>query len=304
MEISKIVVPVAGLGSRFLPFTKAIAKEMLPLINKPAIQHVFEEALQSELAQFLLITGRNRDALANHFEAARDLELLLKERDKTGLLASLDKITRLAQLTYINQPEPLGLGHAVWLARHAIHKEYFALALADDIIINKQPALSQLMRIARQEKASVIAVQEVSPEMISSYGIVGIKKQITPNLFQLSHMVEKPQPKDAPSHLAIVGRYVLSHKIFSSLEHMHTYATGELQLTDAIAHMIHNNERVFAYKIQGTRYDIGTPVGWVKAIMGMALQDPEYAPHVKKFMTEQLSHTMSYTPAQSSEHTL
>jgi UTP--glucose-1-phosphate uridylyltransferase len=304
MEISKIVIPAAGLGTRFLPFTKAIAKEMLPLINKPAIQHIIEEALQSEIAHFLVITGRNKHALADHFEIDPLLQQILTERQKNTLLTPLEKIIRLAHMTYITQSEPLGLGHAIWLARHSIHKEYFCVALADDIIINKQPALSQLIRIARQEKASVIAVQEVPTEYVSSYGIVSIKKQITPNLFQLSNLIEKPHAKDAPSNLAVVGRYVLSHKIFNSIEHVQSYAQGEIQLTDAIAHMMQNNERVFAYKIQGTRYDIGTPIGWIKAIIGSALQDSEYAPQVKKFLQEMQSVHALYNPAKPAEHEL
>lgn len=304
MEISKIVVPAAGLGSRFLPFTKTIAKEMLPLITKPAIQHIVEEALSSEIANILVITSRNKQAIAEHFESSPMLSEFLKERDKSALISGIEKIARLAHMTYIRQSEPLGLGHAVWLARHAIHKEYFAVALADDIIVNKQPAISQLIRIARQEKASVIAVQEVLSESVSQYGIVGIKKQITPNLFQLSNVVEKPQPKDAPSNLAIVGRYILSHKIFASLEHLHTYATGELQLTDAIGHMMQNNERVFAYKVQGTRYDIGTPAGWVKAVIATALQDAEYGPQIRKFIQDTQVITPIFSPAKTVEHTL
>jgi UTP--glucose-1-phosphate uridylyltransferase len=201
-------------------------------------------------------------------------------------MAGTEKILRQASFTYVRQSEPLGLGHAIWMARHSIGKEYFSIFLPDDIIISKTPAIEQLIKIARQEKGSVIAVQEVPNECLSSYGIVAVKKQITPNLFQVSHLVEKPAQKDAPSNLAIIGRYVLSHKIFSSIEEISGYAVGELQLTDAISHMMKHNEKVFAYKVQGTRYDIGTPLGWVKAIVGMSMQDPAYAPHVKKFLAD------------------
>ncbi len=305
MEIVKAIIPAAGIGTRFLPYTKAIPKEMLPLLNKPAIQHIAEEILQSEISNLFIITCKRKNAIADHFDSSAILDALLKERDQMELMASTEKLARLAHFTYIRQPEPLGLGHAVYMARHSINKEYFAVALPDDIIISKQPALAQMIRIARQEKASVIAIQEVPAECVSSYGIVSIKKQITPNLFQLSHVVEKPQPKDAPSHLAIVGRYILSHKIFSSLEEISTYATGELQLTDAIAHMMQHNERVFAYKIQGTRYDIGTPLGWVKAIIGSSLQDPDYAPHIRKFLAELTTpESFLYNPAKTIEHSL
>jgi UTP--glucose-1-phosphate uridylyltransferase len=305
MEITKAIIPAAGLGTRFLPFTKAVPKEMLPLLNKPVIQYAAEEGLQSEISQFLIITSKGKHAIADHFDIAVVLEAFLKERDKIGLIAGIEKLARLAQFIYIRQAEPLGLGHAIWLARHAINKEYFGIALPDDIIIGKQPALSQLIRVARQEKASVIAVQEVPAECVSSYGIVAIKKQITPNLFQLSHVVEKPHPKDAPSSLAIIGRYILSHKIFSSLDQISSYAHGELQLTDAITHMMQHNERVFAYKIQGTRYDVGTPIGWIKAVIGASLQDPEYGPHIRKFLAQiHTPESFLYNPAKTVEHTL
>lgn len=304
MDISKVIVPAAGLGTRFLPYSKTMAREMLPLLNKPAIQYVAEEALLSELSNVIVVTAKGKEAIADHFDMA-SITTSLKERDKLGLLAGIEKLARLAQFTYIRQSEPLGIGHAVWLARQCINKEYFAVALPDDIIVSKQPALSQLIRVARQEKASVIAVQEVPTECISSYGIVAIKKSITPNLFQLSNVVEKPHPKDAPSSLAIVGRYVLSSKIFQSLDEMSSYEQTELHLTDAIAHMMQHNERVFAYKIQGIRYDIGTPLGWVKAVIGASLQDPEYGPAIRKFLTDiNSTESFLYNPAKIIEHNL
>lgn len=304
MEISKVVIPAAGLGARFLPYSKSLPREMLPLLNKPAMQHIAEEALLSELANIVIISAKGKEAIGNHFDMS-SWDTSLKEHDKMGLLASVEKLARMAHFTYIRQSEPLGLGHAVWLARHTINKEYFAVALPDDIIVSKQPALSQLIRVARQEKASVIAVQEVPTECISSYGIVAIKKSITPNLFQLSNVVEKPHPKDAPSSLAIVGRYILSSKIFQSLEEMSSYEQSELHLTDAIAHMMQHNERVFAYKVQGIRYDIGTPVGWIKAVIGSALQDPEIGPTIRKFLTDVNStESFLYNPAKVIEHNL
>lgn len=284
MDITKAVIPAAGLGTRFLPFTKAIPKEMLPLINIPAIQYIIQEGLASDIKQFFMVTGKGKQAIADHFDAAPHLESLLAERNKNTLLTDLDKIIKTAHFTYIRQSEPLGLGHAVWMARHSIGKEYFGIFLPDDIITGKNPALAQLIRIARQEKASVIAVQEVPNELVSSYGIVAIKKQITPNLFQVSHLIEKPSQKDAPSNLAIIGRYVLSNKIFGALEDISSYATDELQLTDGINTMMKNNEKVFAYKVHGSRYDIGTPIGWLKAIISLALQDPQYAPIIKEYL--------------------
>lgn len=303
MDITKVVIPAAGLGARFLPYSKTIPREMLPLLNKPAIQHVAEEALLSELLNIVVITAKDKEMIADHFDMS-SLNSLLRDNDKMGLLASIEKLARMAHFTYIRQQEALGVGHAVWLARNCINKEYFAVALPDDIIFSKQPALSQLIRVARQEKASVIAVQEVPTECVSSYGIVGIRKTITPNLFQLSNIVEKPHPKDAPSSLAVVGRYILSSKIFNSLEEMLAYENTELTLTDAIAHMMQHNERVFAYKVQGMRYDLGTPIGWVKAVIGSALQDPENGPALRKFLADiNSSDSFLYNPAKIIEHT-
>jgi len=286
MDVVKAIIPAAGFGTRFLPFTKAVPKEMLPLVNKPAIQYIVEEGLRSGIKNFLMVTSKSKYAIENHFDANQELEHLLEEKNKSSLISGISKIARKAYFSYVRQSEPLGLGHAILMAKHSIGKEYVGIALPDDIIISKQPGLAQLIEIARQEKASVIAVQEVPTECVSSYGVIAIKKQITPKLFQVSHLVEKPQQKDAPSNLAIIGRYVLSNKVFESLEDISTYAMGELQLTDAISHMAQNGEKVFAYKMQGTRYDIGNPLGWLKAVIGTALQDPNYAPHVRKFLAE------------------
>jgi len=287
MDVLKAIIPAAGLGTRFLPITKSIPKEMIPLLNKPAIQYIVEEGLKSGITNFMVVTGKAKHSIEDHFDTSQELELALEERDKESLISGIKKIIRMANFSYIRQSEPLGLGHAVLMAKHAIQpKEYFGVALPDDIIVAREPGLRQLINIARQEKANIIAVQEVPMNCVSSYGVVAIKKQITPKLFQISHLVEKPQQKDAPSNLAIIGRYVLSQKVFQSLEDISTYAMGELQLTDAISHMAQNGEKVFAYKMQGTRYDIGNPLGWIKATIGTALQDPLYGPHVKKFLAE------------------
>jgi len=288
MDITKAIIPAAGFGTRFLPYTKAVPKEMLPLIKQPAIQRIIEEGLASSISNFLIVTSRQKQAIANHFDSDPELEMFLQEHNKLNRIASIEKVIRQANFTYIRQSEALGLGHAIWTARHSISKEYFGIFLPDDIIVSKNPGMGQLIRVARQEKASVIAVQEVPLDRISAYGVIEVKKQITPNLFQVSRMVEKPSTKDAPSNLAIIGRYVLSHKIFQSLEEISDYSTGELQLTDGISHMMKQNEKVYAYKVQGTRFDIGTPIGWLKAVLGIALRDPEYAPEVRKFL-EQLN---------------
>lgn len=303
MDISKVVIPAAGRGTRFLPFSKSVPKELIPLLEKPSIQYILEEGVQSAIRNFIMITSRDKTAIENHFDSNPALDLFLKENNKESLLHDLDSLIRQIELTYVRQHDTLGLGHAVWLARHCIQKEYFGVMLPDDIIVDKQPALDQLIRIARQEKASVIAVQEVPAECLSSYGIIDIKKQITPNLFQVQGLVEKPAQKDAPSNLAIIGRYVLSSKIFASLDHVKNYSIEEIQLTDGIAHMIQNNEKVFAYKVQGIRYDIGHPLGWIKAVIGMSLDHPYYGNHIRRFIADtETTNSYRYNKSKNIEH--
>lgn len=305
MDVCKAIIPAAGLGTRFLPYTKAVPKEMLPLLNKPAIQYIIQEALDSGIENFTFVTNKGKEAIANHFDEDYTLELLLKQKGLSTALQSVERITRSAQFSYVRQQEPRGLGHAVWMARHLIDKEYFGVMLPDDIMISKPPALSQLIKIARQEKGSVVAVQEVPAHLVGNYGVIGIKKQITPNLFQVSNLVEKPLQHEAPSNLAIIGRYVLSHKIFSALEEIETDHNGELQLTDGICQMMHNNEKVFAYKVQGVRYDIGTPIGWIKATIGCALQHPEYAQEINAFLQDKdLIDSYFYNPTKISEKSI
>lgn len=305
MEIIKAVIPAAGLGTRFLPYTKTIPKEMLPVLNKPAIQYIVQEAIDSHIKNFIMVVSKDKQAIMQHFEPNLELENQLHERSKEELIESLKKITREAIFSYVHQAEPLGLGHAIWTVRHYLFKEYFSVMLPDDLIVAKSPAMGQLMKIARQEKSSVVAVQEVPMEDTVNYGIIGIKKQLTPNLFQVSHLVEKPDKKDAPSNLAIIGRYVLSHKIFPALESIEVGSGGELQLTDAISQMLFDNEKVFAYKVPGIRYDIGTPIGWLKANIGCALQDPQYRPYINDLLlNKELLDTYMYNPIKLVEHLL
>lgn len=302
MEISKLVIPTASPGVKFLPFTKSISKEMLPLLNKPLIQYLAEEALQSEINNLFIITGNGKNSIIDYFDASTQDEASLDQREQNELLSNVHKIIRLAQFNYIKQHENLGIGHEILLAKNSIHKEYFAIANPDDIIMSKPTALAQLTRIARQEKASIVAVQEIPTELVSTQSIVAIKKQITPNLFQLSHIVDKPQAKDAPSSLALVGRYILSYKIFNSLEYLSTYASEELTLNEAVSHMMQQNERVFAFKIQGTRYDVSNPLSWIKSIISSSLHDQHYGPHIQKFISElQKNDPFLYNPAKTVE---
>ena len=303
MDLIKVVMPAAGLDTSFLPITKVLPREMLPILEKPALQYVLEEALSSQVNNILMVTGRGKHVVADFFEKCFTLHSLLPS-DRKHLLAGIDKILDGVGFSYFYQQEALGSGHAVWLARHAIHKEYFGVMMPDDIIVSKVPALEQLIKIARQEKASVIAVQEVPTSCVSKYGIIKIRKQITPNLFQLSGLVEKPRPKDAPSNIAVVGRYVLSPKIFTALDDMVKFE-GEFGLTNAIDQMIRSGERVFAYKVQGLRYDVGSPIGLIKATIGMALQDPRYSGQVKQFLKEiDTPESYLYQPSKIIEHLL
>lgn len=294
MSIMKAIIPAAGLGTRFLPATKSVAKEMLPILDKPALQYIIEEGIGSGIEQFIMIINRYKSSIMHHFDLGPDITLLLKERNKEKLLSSVEAITRHATFTYVNQPDALGLGHAILMAQHTIGKEYFGICLPDDIIVHgQQPGLAQLIAIAHQEKGSVIAVQEVPLDKTASYGVISIKKQLSPSLYQVNGLVEKPKPDAAPSNLAIVGRYVLSHKIFGSLSHNLAYYQGELQLTDGIDHMLKQGEKVFAYKIQGHRYDTGTPLGLLKANIGIGLHHPVYGPQIQKLFGTDLLDALS-----------
>lgn len=288
MKVAKIVIPAAGLGTRFLPYTKAIPKEMLPVLNKPLVQYSIEEGLASEINNFILVTDKDKNAIANHIDADHPHAITLAERNIKGLLDSTERIGRLGNYTYVRQREPLGLGHAVWLAQQCIApKEYFGIMLPDEMIDFKEPALKQLLRIAYQEKASVIAVQEIPQQLVNVHDVIAVKKTITPSLFQVSHIVEKPNVKDAPSRLAIIGRYIVSSKIFSSIDYVNNnHAGNEIQLNKAISALMQSNERVFAYKIQGTHYTIDTPLSWLKANIGYALKNPEYAMHIRSIIKD------------------
>ena len=284
MNIRKVVIPAAGFGTRFLPITKSIPKEMLPLINKPAIQYIIEEGIQSNISQFIMILGRSKEVIANYFDRSPELESFLEKKGKKNLIKTIEQIVSTAHFTYIRQATPLGLGHAVKQAEHAIGKDYFGIMLPDDIFLGNEPVIAQLAQIAQKKKASVIAVQEVDARNVSSYGIVGISKKISSNLFQVSHLIEKPSIEMAPSNLAIIGRYVLSPSIFTSLEKVTIDDHGELQLTNGIAHMIKNGETVLACKVDNRRHDIGTPLGWLKATFDIALSNPMYATKLKEYL--------------------
>ena len=284
--ITKAIIPAGGLGTRFLPATKTTPKEMLPLLEKPAIQYIVEEGIKSSLKTFIVITGKNKSAIEDHFDPYPELDQFLAARKKEELMEGVNKIIHASNFIYLRQKEPLGLGHAVWCARHVIGKEHVAVFLPDDIITNTAtPCMAQLMQIAMQEKCNVVAVQEVPMNDVGAYDIIGVRKQFSPNLFQVKELVEKPRPVDAPSNLAIIGRYVLSPNIFNALDELHAGINGEIQLTDAIQNLLLSGEKVFAYKVQGTRYDVGNPMGLLKANIDMALRHPKYAQQMLDYLS-------------------
>jgi UTP--glucose-1-phosphate uridylyltransferase len=267
MAITKVVIPAAGLGTRFLPYTKIIPKEMIALGDKPAIQYIIQEGVDSGIHDFYIIANDDKPEIFRYFEPFPELEKKLAAKGKLHLLDGIKKIQESAAIHAIEQPEPLGLGHAVLQAKRAIGDSYFGVILPDDIMVCSTPALVQLISIAQHYHASVLAVQEVPREKISSYGIIKVKKQLTSDVFELSDVTEKPSLEEAPSNLGIIGRYVLSPRIFDSLEQTKPGSGGEIQLTDGIKHMMHTyGEKVLAVKVSGTRYDVGNPKGWLEAI--------------------------------------
>lgn len=284
--VTKAIIPAGGLGTRFLPATKSLPKEMLPIFDKPAIQYIVEEGMKSGIKNFVVVTGRNKNVIEDHFDLHPELSAFLNSKNKIELLEGISKIVTNSNFIYVRQKEPLGLGHAVWSAKHVVGNEPVAVFLPDDIIMGRTPTMAQLIQTALQEKCSVVAVQEVPMEDAPRYGIIGIRKQFSPNLFQVKELVEKPAVADAPSNLAIVGRYVLSPKIFDVLDQRTLGHGGEIQLTDAIQELLLSGEKVFAYKIQGERYDIGNPLGLLKANLDFALRHPKYAEVVLDYLKE------------------
>ncbi len=275
MKISKCVFPVAGLGTRFLPVTKELAKEMLPLVNRPIISYGVEEAIASGCDEIIMITGRAKRSLENYFDRSFELEELLKARGKMELYEEMIKISNMAEILFIRQREPLGLGHAVLCAEPVCKNEYFAVALPDDVFINNdEPVISQLIKVHEKMGGSVIALEEVSPENVSRYGIVKSQFEIEPGLHKIIDMTEKPKLEDAPSNLAIMGRYVLSPTIFEILKKQQAGAGGEIQLTDAIKTLC-PKEPVWGVVYNGRRFDCGTQRGWLAANVQLAMDDPE-----------------------------
>jgi UTP--glucose-1-phosphate uridylyltransferase len=287
MRVRKAVFPAAGWGTRFLPATKAQPKEMLPLVDKPIIQYAVEEAVAAGIEQVIIVTSSQKRAIEDHFDLSYELEHMLEEKGEIEKLRQVRHISDLAQVAYVRQKEQLGLGHAVLMAKDLIGHEPFAVILPDDVVVADRPCIGQLIHAYQQTHGSVVAVMEVPNEETKRYGVIaGEPVDDTINhgrLRRVTQLVEKPDPKKAPSNLAIIGRYVLTPKIFDKLEQTPRGSGGEIQLTDAIQ-MLMEEQAVYGYEFEGTRYDAGTTMGWLKASVELALQRPELEKEFRRYL--------------------
>jgi UTP--glucose-1-phosphate uridylyltransferase len=285
-RIRKAVFPAAGLGTRFLPATKAQPKEMLPLVDKPIIQYGVEEALASGCDQIIIVTGRGKSAIEDHFDVSYELEKMLEEKKKTELLTVVRQISDMIHVAYVRQKEALGLGHAVLMARELVGDEPFAVLLADDVIDAPDPCLKQMIDVYNQTGCSVIATMKIDGPGISAYGVLDaeeVKGKFDGRLFEIRNMVEKPKREDAPSNLAIIGRYVLTPGIFDCLDRTPLGAGGELQLTDAIK-MLLKSEKVYGYVFDGKRHDAGDKLGFLEATVEYALKRDELGDQFRAYL--------------------
>ena len=273
--VRKAVFPAAGLGTRFLPATKAQPKEMLPLVDKPIIQYGVEEAVDSGIDNIIIVTGRGKNAIEDHFDVSVELETFLESRRKTDQLALIRKISNLINVAYVRQGEPMGLGHAVLVTRELVGNEPFAVVLADDVIDATPPGLRQMIDLFHKVGGPVLAVERVPPEQASLYGIVDIKQK-EDGYYEVRDLVEKPAMKDAPSNLAIIGRYILTPDIFGELAATAADRTGEIQLTDGLRRLL-KKRPVYAYEVKGVRHDTGNKLGYLKAVVYFALKRPDLA---------------------------
>jgi len=285
MKIKKAVFPVAGLGTRFIPATKAMAKEMLPVVDKPIIQYAVEEAFEAGIEQIIFITGRGKKALENHFDRSFEIEHVLKEKGKDDLLKQIQELVpRTGTIIYTRQHQPLGLGHAIWCARDIVGDEPFAVLLADDLIQTDKPVLSEMVKKFDRLRASMAAVMEVEKDQTDKYGILDAQ-QVEEDIVRIDDMVEKPKPDEAPSNLAIIGRYILTPKIFEYLGKKKRGAGGEIQLTDAMKTLL-KEQPIYGYKFTGKRFDCGDKVGFQMANLAFALERPNMRDKLINFIKE------------------
>jgi len=287
MQVRKAVFPVAGLGTRFLPATKSSPKEMLPLIDKPLVHYVVEEAVASGIEHILFVTGRGKRALEDYFDISFELEALLQEKGKDKAFQEIRDIADMVKIYYVRQKQALGLGHAILCAREFVGNEPFAVLLGDDIIDAEKPCLAQLLDVYRKYRGTVLALEQVPMENISSYGCVKAN-QLSEQVFEVLDMVEKPKREEAPSNLAIIGRYVLTPDIFPILEKQQPGKGGEIQLTDALRQLL-QEEAVYGCRFEGVRHDCGDKLGFLKATVDMALKREEFNTEFKAFLKKRLA---------------
>lgn len=282
MRIRKAILPAAGLGTRFLPATKAQPKEMLPIVDKPTIQYVVEEAAASGIEDIIIVTGRGKNAIEDHFDRSLELQMTLERMGRDEQLDEILRISELASFCYVRQKEPLGLGHAILVARALVGDEPFAVLLGDDIIDSEIPCLKQLISAFERYRSPILAVQQVPVDEVSSYGIID-PKPIGDSIYQILDMVEKPPPAAAPSDLAIIGRYILTPEIFDALDQTAPDAQGEIQLTDGLRQLL-KTQSLYGVAFRGRRYDAGSKLGFLKATVQFALKRPDLAPGFRAYL--------------------
>jgi UTP--glucose-1-phosphate uridylyltransferase len=281
--IRKAVFPAAGLGTRFLPATKAQPKEMLPIVDKPTIQYVVEEAVAAGIQEIVIVTGRGKNAIEDHFDRAVELEMMLERKGRGDLLDVVRRVSDLIDVCYVRQKEPLGLGHAVLAARNLVGDEPFAVLLGDDILTDEVPALQQMMRVHEAHHASVLLVQRVPTSEVSRYGVIA-GRPIADGVYQILDMVEKPEAGTEPSNLALIGRYILTPEVFPVLEATASDRTGEIQLTNGLKALLKQQHPIVALEFHGQWHDAGTVLGFLKTTVEMALQRPDVAPGFREFL--------------------
>jgi UTP--glucose-1-phosphate uridylyltransferase len=282
MKVRKAVIPAAGLGTRFLPATKAIPKEMLPIVDKPTIQYIVEEVIASGIEDVLIITGRNKGSIEEHFDRAVELEYNLEKNNKEEFLEEIKRISKMINIHTVRQKDPLGLGHAIYCAKSFVGDEPFAVLLGDDIVDSKKPCLKQMLEIFDEYGSTILGVQPVEWENVNKYGIVSGTK-ISDSVYAVSDLVEKPDNNSAPTNIAILGRYIITPDIFKILENTKTGAGGEIQLTDGLKELC-DIEKVYAYIFEGRRYDVGSKIGFLEATVDYALKRDDLKDSFKKYL--------------------
>lgn len=282
VKVRKAVVPAAGWGTRFLPITKSIPKEILPLVDKPIIQYAVEECAACGIELIIIITSQGKAAIEDYFDKSVGLEHILEQKGKEDLLAKISHLADLPNICFVHQKELLGLGHAVLSTKDVVGKEPFALILPDDLFEQRELVLKKMLKIFDEYQGSVVALRRVEPDEIARYGIIKPKK-VAKNVYQVMDMVEKPEPSKAPSNLAIMGRYVLTPEVFQELQSTNLGVGGEIQVTDGLKRLL-QRQAIFGYEIEGDYYDAGTIPGWIKATIAMALKHPEIGPELKDYL--------------------